>query len=183
MNPFDLAKTKMQAAIEHFKNDLKGVRTGRANPAALDGVTAEVFGSPMKLKSLATVTAPEARQLLITPFDPKNASVIAKAIEKANLGLQPIVDGHAVRIKVPPMDASARQEMVKLCKKKAEEAKVSIRNIRREANELAKKQKSASDITEDVFKKLEKQIQDLTDKSCKEIDDLTHAKEKDVMEV
>ena len=92
MNPFDLAKTKMQAAIEHFKNDLKGVRTGRANPAALDGVTAEVFGSPMKLKSLATVTAPEARQLLITPFDPKNASVIAKAIEKANLGLQPIVE-------------------------------------------------------------------------------------------
>jgi ribosome recycling factor len=183
MNPFDSAKTKMAQAVEHFKNDLKGVRTGRANPSALDGVTAEVFGSPMKLKSLANVTAPESRQLLITPFDPKNNTVIAKAIEKANLGLQPIVDGNVVRIKIPPMDSNSRQEMVKLCKKKAEEAKVSVRNIRREANELAKKQKASSEITEDLFKKLEKQIQDITDKSCKEIDDLTLAKEKDVMEV
>lgn len=183
MNPYDTAKTKMAAAVDHFKNELKGIRTGRANPAALDGVSAEVFGTPMRLKSLANVTAPEARQLLITPFDPQNASVIAKAIEKANLGLQPIVDGNVVRIKIPSMDANARQEMVKLCKKKAEEAKITIRNIRRESNDLAKRQKAANEIAEDILKKLEKQIQELTDKSCKEIDDLTHAKEKDVMEV
>lgn len=183
MNPHDQAKTKMGAAIEHFKVDLKGIRTGRANPQALDGVMVEVFGSPMKMKSVANVTAPESRQLLVTPFDPKNIGVIAKSIERANLGLQPIADGNVIRIKVPPMDNNARQEMVKICKKKAEEAKVVIRNIRREANELAKKQKAAGDIPEDMLKKLEKQIQDLTDKSCKEVDDLTIAKEKDVMEV
>ncbi|MDR3624479.1 MAG: ribosome recycling factor [Chlamydiales bacterium] len=180
---YESAKTKMTAAVEHLKTELKSIRTGRANPSMLDSVTVDVFGTPTRLKGVANVTAPEGRQLLITPFDPNNVGSIAKAIEKANLNLQPIADGNVVRIKIPPMDSNARQEMVKLCKKKAEEAKVSIRNIRRECNESVKKQKSAGDIAEDQMKRLEKQIQDLTDKSCKEIDDAAHAKEKDVMEI
>lgn len=183
MNAFDTAKTKMAAALEHLKVELKGIRTGRANPAVLDGVMVEMHGSLMRLKSLANITAPESRQLLITPFDPKNGGVISKAIEKANLNLQPMVDGNVVRIKIPQMDSAARQEMVKVCRKKCEDAKVSIRNVRRECNEMVKKQKNAGDIAEDLMKKLEKQIQELTDKSCKEADEITAAKEKDVLEI
>lgn len=183
MNPYDDAKVKMAAAVEHFKTELKSIRTGRANPSILDAVMVDIFGTPTRLKGVASVTAPEGRQLLITPFDPKNASVISKAIEKANLNLQPMVDGNLVRIKIPPMDTNARKEMVKLIKKKVEEAKISIRNVRRDCNEATKKQKASGEIPEDMMKRLEKQIQDLTDKSCKEIDDVAHAKEKDVMEV
>lgn len=182
-NAVEQAKAKMAAALEHLKQDLKSIRSGRANPAILDSVTVDVFGSPSKIKALANVTTPELRQILITPYDRSNAGAIAKAIEKANLGLQPVVDGNAVRIKIAPMDAAARGEMVKLAKRKTEEAKVSVRNCRRDANELIKKQKAAGDLAEDLMKKFEKQIQELTDKSCKEADELTAAKEKEIMEV
>ena len=182
-NALEQAKTKMAAALEHLSRDLKGIRSGRANPAILDGVSVDVFGSATKIKALASITTPESRQILITPYDRNNAGAIAKAIEKANLGLQPVVDGNAVRIKISPMDAASRQDMVKLAKRKAEEAKVSIRNCRRDANELSKKQKSAGDLAEDLMKKFEKQIQELTDKSCKEADEFTASKEKEIMEV
>lgn len=182
-NALEQAKTKMAAALEHLKQDLKGIRSGKANPSILDSVSVDVFGSPTKIKALASITTPEPRQILITPFDRSNAGAIAKAIEKANLNLQPMVDGNAVRIKIAPMDMAARQEMVKLAKRKAEEAKVSVRNCRRDANELIKKQKAAGEIAEDMLKKLEKQIQELTDKSCKEVDDLVAAKEKEILEV
>jgi ribosome recycling factor len=183
MQTLELAKTKMAAALEHLKHELKAIRTGRANPAALDSVMVDQYGTPTRLKSIANITAPEARMILITPYEGKNAPIIAKAIEKANLNLQPIVDGNVVRIKIPPMDSSSRQEMVKLCKKRSEEAKVSIRNVRRECKEQVKKQKDSGEIAEDAFNKLEKQIQDLTDKSCKEADEIAAAKEKEVMEV
>lgn len=183
MSTLDMTKTKMAAAMEHLKTELKGIRTGRANPSILDGVMVDQYGTPVRLKTLANVTAPEARMLLITPFNGKDGNVIAKAVEKANLNLQPVVDGNVVRIKIAPMDTSARQEMVKICKKKSEEAKVSVRNIRRESNEMIKKQKSSGEIAEDVMKKLEKQIQELTDKYCKEADDIASAKEKEIMEI
>lgn len=176
----DQTKSKMTAAIEHLKNELKSIRTGKANIGILDGVSVEVYGSPMRIKELASITTPEPRQILITPFDAHNVGAIGKAIEKANLGIMPIVDGNGVRIKIPPMDENMRKEMVKVCHKKREEAKVSIRNIRRDSNELARKQKVDSVITEDVMKKLEKTIQELTDKYCKEADDLSEKKEKEV---
>jgi ribosome recycling factor len=178
MNIFDQAKTKMGAALDHLKNELKSIRTNRANPGMLDNVSVEVYGSMMRIKDVANVTAPEARLLLITPFDPSTTNPIGKSIERA--GFLPIVDGNAIRIKIPPMDENARKEKVKECHKKKEEAKISIRNIRRECNEAAKKQKTAGDITEDDLKKLEKNIQELTDKSCKEADDLSEKKEKEV---
>lgn len=183
MNLLDQTKQKMDAALEHLKNELKNIRTGRANPAMLDGVFVEVYGTSMRLKDIASVTAPEPRQLLISPFDAHNAAGISKAIEKANLGVQPIHDGNVVRMKIPAMDESLRKDMVKMCHKKAEETKVSIRIIRRDANELAKKQKAAGDIPEDMMKKLEKNIQDLTDKYCKDADDLAHKKEKEVVAI
>lgn len=183
MNLLDQTKVKMAQAIEHLKEELKAIRTGRANPAMLDHVTVEVYGSLMKIKELGSITSPEPRLLLISPFDPKNVGVISKGIEKANIGFQPIADGNVVRIKIPPMDESMRKEMIKLCHKRCEESKVGIRNIRREANETARKQKNAGDINEDVMKKLEKNIQELTDKSCKDADDITQKKEKEVMTV
>lgn len=180
MNILDQAKSKMAAALEHLKNELKSIRTSRANPGMLDSISVEVYGSNMRIKEVANITAPEARMLLITPFDPSTTNAIGKSIERANLGFQPIVDGNAIRIKIPPMDESARKEMVKQCHKKKEEAKISIRNIRRDCNELAKKQKADGILPEDGFKKLEKNIQDLTDKSCKEADELSEKKEKEV---
>jgi ribosome recycling factor len=176
-------KAKMQAALDHFKTELKNLRTNRANPGMLDGVTVEVYGSQMRIKELANVTVPEPRQLLISPFDPQTKAAIAKGIEKANLNLQPVVEGQVIRINVPPMDESMRKQIVKQGKQKAEDAKIVVRDIRRKNNELARKHKADGIITEDVMKKEEKGIQDLTDKFCKEIDDLFSAKEKEIMTV
>lgn len=180
MSISDQTKAKMSAAIEHLKNDLKGIRTGRANPAMLDNVVIEVYGTSMRIKDVATVTVPESRLLLITPFDPQTVGAIGKSIEKANLGVMPIVDANVVRIKIAPMDENLRKEMVKLCHKKREEAKVGIRNARRDSNELARKQKANSEINEDLLKKIEKDVQDLTDKFCKEADDLAEKKQKEI---
>lgn len=183
MGVLDDTKSKMAAAIEHLKAELKGIRTGKANPAMLDTVSVEVYGTNMRIKDVASVTSPEMRQLLVTPFDPQTNNVIAKAIEKSNLGIQPIVDGNSIRIKIPPMDESVRKEMVKICHKKKEEAKVSIRNVRRDSNDWIRKQKSSGELPEDQLKKLEKQIQDLTDNYCAEADQIADLKEKEVMHV
>jgi len=179
----DEVKTKMQATLEHFKQELKNLRTNRANPGVVEGVSIEVYGSHMRVKELANITTPEARQILITPFDPQTAAAIAKGIEKANLNLQPVLEGHAIRINVPPMDQSMRQTIVKQGKEKAENAKIAIRDIRRKSNDTIKQKKSSGDLTEDMVKKLEKTIQELTDKFCKQIDDLFSAKEKEIMAV
>ena len=176
----DQTKVKMTAAIEHFKNNLKNIRTGRANPGMVEGVMVEVYGSPMRLKDIASITVPESRQLLITPFDPQNASTIGKAIDKANIGFMPIVDGHSIRIKIPPMTEEIRKKMAKICHDEREQTKVSIRNIRRDANEMARKQKADGLIAEDLMKKIEKNIQELTDKFCKEADELSEKKEKEI---
>ena len=176
----DQTKSKMTAALEHLKNELKSIRTGRANPAMLDGVVVEVYGTQMRIKDLAQITTPEARQLLITPFDQTNKGAIGKAIERANLGVMPIIDGNVVRLKIPPMDEAMRKEMAKLCHKKREEAKVSIRNVRRESNDFLRRQKADGHIAEDEVNKQEKNIQDLTDKFCKEADDLAEKKEKEI---
>lgn len=182
-NILDDTRAKMQAALEHLKTDLKSIRTGRANPGMLDGVSVEIYGTTLRLKELAQVTAPEPRGLLITPFDPKNTNAIAKAIERANLGIQPIVDANAVRLRIPAMDESMRKEMVKVCHKKREDTKIGIRSTRRTANEDAKRQKEQGTLPEDQFNKLEKSIQELTDKFCREADDLSAQKEKEVMTV
>lgn len=172
-------KSKMEEALNHLKDELRNIRTGRANPGMLDSVLVEVYGTPMRIRDVATVTAPESRQLLITPFDPHNVHAISKAIERANLNVAPMVDGHVVRIKIPPMDDTVRKEMAKLCGRRKEDAKISIRNIRRDANELAKK----GNFPEDQVKKMEKEIQDLTDKYCKSADDAAHEKEKEVLTI
>jgi len=180
MSTLDQTEKNMKAAIEHLQDELKKIRTGKANPSMVEDVSIDVYGTHMRLRDLASITTPEARQILITPFDANNSDVIGKSIEKANLGFMPIVDGNAVRINIQPMDESVRNDMVKLCHKKREESKISIRNVRKDSNDSVKKQKADGDIGEDIMKKLEKDIQDLTDKFCKQADDISAAKEKEV---
>ena len=179
----DTAKAKMDDAIEHLKHELNNIRTGKANPALLEGLMVEVYGTHMHLRDVATIGAPEPRQLLISPYDAGNNSAIGKEIEKANLGFQVVVDANAIRIIVPPMDESLRKEMVKQCKKRCEEGKVSIRNIRRDCNEFLRKQKASHDVSEDIEKRMEKGVQELTEKYCKEIDEIGKKKETQIMEV
>lgn len=180
MDYIEHTQSKMKAVIEHLKIELRGLRTGRANPAMVEHLVVEVYGTGMRMKELASISAPEPRQLLITPFDRSNAPMIAKGIEKANLGLQPVVEGHIIRISIPPMDQKLRNEMIKQAHHKQEEAKVGIRHVRREVNDTMRRKKSDGDMAEDVVKSLEKKVQDLTDRFCKEADELTAAKEKEI---
>ena len=135
-------KAAMQAAIDHLKQELKSLRTGRANSAMLDKVTVEVYGSHMRLKELANISVPEARQILVTPFDFSNAHAIKKGIEAANLGVNPMVDGKVIRINIPPMDEAVRKQIAKQCKELGEKSKIVMREVRRKYNDLIKKQKA-----------------------------------------
>lgn len=176
-------ENKMKQTIEHLNQELKSIRTGRANASMLDAVRVEVYGAEMRLVEIAQVTAPEPRMLLITPFDRNNAPHIAKGIERANLGFNPITDGNAVRLIIPAMDENKRKEMAKICHKRGEEAKVGIRQARQDGNNHARRQKADGELEEDIQKRIEKNIQELTDKYCKVVDDMVAAKEKDIMTV
>lgn len=180
----DFAKDKMQQSVEHLKTELRSLRTNRANTAMLDSVHVEIYGSQMPLKSVANISAPEARQLLITPFDPQTASAIAKAIERnPAITFVPVVDGHSVRINVPPMDEAMRKEIVKQAKRKGEEAKVSVRDVRHKAKDQAKKAEGAGELTQDDVRRIDKQVQEFTDKACQEIDALVVQREAEIMTV
>ena len=180
----EFAKEKMQATVGHLHNDLKAMRTNRAHSSMLDSVMVEVFEAQMPLKQVANVTTPEARLLVITPFDPRTASAIAKSIEKnPSIHFVPVVDGHIIRINVPPMDEAMRKEIVKGCRKKGEDAKISIRDVRHKAKDMLKKGKADGEITEDQVKKTDKDLQELTDQYCKEIDEAVTKKEKEILTV
>lgn len=177
------AKQKMNGVIERLKEDLKTIRTGRANPGAFENVTVEVYGSHARLRDVAQISAPDARQILITPFDPQTAGSIQKSIEKANLNVKPVLDGTIIRISIAPMDGNAREGMCKQCKKFGEDAKIHIRQIRKESNDTLKKQKADKIIGEDIVNSEEKKIQELTDDFCKKCDEQCHQKEKEVMTI
>lgn len=183
MNVEQQAKQKMNQALEHFRQELRNIRTGRANPGMLDSVHVEVYGTSMRLKDVATVNVPESRQLLVAPFDPQNAGSIAKSIEKANLGFKCSVEGGQIRIFIPQMDEAMRKEMVKMARRLLEECKISVRNIRRESNELLRKLKADGKIAEDEEKRGEKHVQELTDSHCAQADTITAEKEKEVMQI
>jgi ribosome recycling factor len=176
-------REKMEQIFKHLREELANLRTGRPNPAMLDPVLVDAYGTQMRIKDLATVTASEGRQLIITPFDPQMAGAIAKGIEKANLGVSPNSEGILIRIPIPPMTEEIRKKIAKEAKDKAEKAKIAIRNCRRDANDGLKKQKAAGDLTEDEQKRGEKQIQEFTDRFCKQIDQLYTEKEKEILSV
>jgi ribosome recycling factor len=176
-------KAAMQAVLEHLKQELKTLRSGRASSSMLDKVQVEVYGSHVPLRNVANITVAEARQIVVTPFDTSTVHAVAKGIDAANIGVNAMVDGKIIRINVPPMDESVRKQIAKQCKELGEKSKIAMREVRRKFNELVRKQKTDGEITEDLIKKYEKTIQDLTEKFCKDADATCAEKEKEIMTV
>ncbi len=174
---------RISKSIEVLKSDLNTVRAGRANPALLDKVVVEYYGMPTPLKNLSNISVPDPRTLLITPFDPKTIGDIEKAINMADLGIAPSNDGKAVRLTIPQVTEERRKELTKTTKKMGEEAKVAVRNLRREANDALKKQQKGGELTEDDLKNELNEVQKKIEKAVSEIDDIVAAKDKEIMEV
>lgn len=174
---------KMKKTIEVLRRDYSTLRAGRANPSILDRVTVDYYGTPTPINQLANVSAPEPRLLTVQPWDKSVVPAVEKAILKSDLGLNPSSDGSVIRILIPQLTQERRNELVKVIRKKAEETRVSIRNIRREVNEKVKALEKAKTATEDESKKAQDDIQKATDKYIKETDHVLEAKEKEIMEV
>jgi len=182
----DIVKTvdeKMTKTMGVLKNELSSIRAGRANPSVLDRIQVDYYGSPTSIQQMAAVAVSEARILVITPWDKTTLGAIEKAIQKSDLGINPANDGNVIRIAFPQPTEERRRELCKEVHKTAEEAKVAIRSIRRDANEKIKSQKKLGEITEDDQKDLEKEIQTVTDRYIKDIDKAAEAKEKEVLEI
>ena len=174
---------KMKSSVEHLGRELAAVRAGRANPAVLDKVTVDYYGAPTPIQQVASVAVSEARTLTITPWDRTLLRAISKAIMASDVGINPIDDGQTIRLNFPAPTEERRKQLAKEVSKLGEEAKVAVRNIRRDAMENFKKQQKASEITEDELKMAEKDLQKLTDDSCKELDKLLENKEKELLSV
>jgi ribosome recycling factor len=175
-------KNRMRKTIDLLSQELARIRTARANPAILDGVKVAYYDSHVPLKQLASISVPEPRLLVIQPWDRQALGDIEKAIYKADLGLAPVSDGTVIRIPIPALTEERRKDLVKLCSKLAEDAKVAIRNIRRDANEEIKKAEKSKKISEDDAKLGQKKTQEFTDENIKLLDDLFKKKEKEILE-
>ena len=173
---------RMEKSIAALKDEFNAIRTGRASAALFDKVRVDYYGQPTPLNQVATVSVPEARSVVIQPFDKTLIGEIEKAIQKSELGLQPSNDGKIIRIAIPPLTAERRKELVKQAKAAAETSRVAIRNIRRDGNEDLKKQQKDSKLTEDELKSAEDALQKSTDKFIADINKILEAKEKEIME-
>lgn len=174
---------RMGKAGEALSRDLAGVRTGKANPSLLDSIKVDYYGTPTPLRQIANVAAPEPRLIVVQAFDKTALPEIEKAIQKADLGLNPSNDGNLIRIPIPPLTEDRRKDLGKIVKKMGESAKVAVRNIRRDANDKLKKLEKDSEITEDDSKRDHDKVQELTNKQVEEIDKMVSRKEEEVMEV
>ena len=174
---------KMEKSIQSFKKDTSTLRTGRANANMLDTIKVDVYGQLMPIEQLATVSAPEARLISIQVWDKSNVTSIDSAIQKSELGINPQIDGQIIRLKIPDLTEERRKELIKILKSMAEKGKISIRNVRREANEELKKNLKNKVITEDESKDFEKSIQKLTDNNIENIDKILSDKEKEILQV
>ena len=172
---------RMHGAVEALKNDLSGLRTGRAHTALLDPVTVEVYGSHMPLNQVASVSAPEARMLTVQVWDKSNVGPVDKAIRSAGLGLNPIVDGQTLRLPIPEMTQERRKELSKLAGKYAEAARIAVRNVRRDGMDNLKADENKKEISEDERKRHETEVQKLTDATIAELDAAATAKEKEIL--
>ncbi len=180
---FKEVESRMHKCVEATRSEFASIRTGRASPALLDRIVVEAYGQPVPLKQVAGVSTPDSRTLLITAWDKGVVPSIRKAVEKSDLGLTPNVDGSAIRLSIPPLNEERRRELAKLVKKKAEDGRIAVRNVRHRAHDELKGQLKSHDITEDDNKRMQDSLQKLTDKYVKEIDGLVAAKEKEIMEV
>jgi len=179
-NKADLER-RMHGAVESLKHDLGGLRTGRASTSLLDPISVEVYGAHMPINQLATVTAPEPRMLSVQVWDKSNVGPVDKAIRSAGLGLNPIVDGQTLRLPIPDLTEERRKELAKLASQYAEKARIAVRNVRRDGNDSLKTDEKKGEISEDEHKRLEVEVQKLTDTTIAEIDAAAHAKEKEIL--
>jgi ribosome recycling factor len=174
---------RMSKTVDNFKKELSRIRTGRASPTLLEGITVEYYGSPMPVNQVATITIPEARLILVQPWEKNMLGPIEKAIQASDLGLNPQNDGNLIRLPIPALNEERRKELYKNCKKISEDSKIAIRNIRRDGNEKLKKAEKDKEIAQDEQKKSLDEIQKLTDTFIKAIDEQLEIKEKEIMEV
>lgn len=177
------AKEKMEKTKEFYQRDMLSLRAGRANPQILDRIMVDYYGTPTPLKQMGNINSPEPRLLTIALWDPKAIPLVEKAIQKSDLGMNPSNDGKLIRLVVPELNEERRRELTKLVRKGAEDAKVAIRTVRRDAMEQFKKLKKDSQITEDDQRKAEDELQKLTDAQIKDVDKIAADKEKEIMEV
>ena len=180
---YDQFKTKMEKTLSVLKSELGSIRAGRANPHVLDKITVEYYGAPTPINQLANIQVPEARQIVIQPWDAKILNDIVKAIQTSDLGINPNNDGKVIRLVFPPLTEERRKDLTKDVKKIGEQSKVAIRQIRRDAIENYKKQEKAKEISEDDLKTIEKDIQKLTDEYIEKVDEIVEAKVDEIMEV
>jgi ribosome recycling factor len=180
---FKDAENKMLKCVDAARGDFASIRTGRATPALLDRLHVDAYGASVPLKQVATVSVPDSRSLVIQAFDRNTVGDIRKAIEKSDLGLTPNIDGNQIRLVIPPLNEERRRDLVKVVKKKGEEGKIAVRNVRHKVHDDLKSQLKDHKITEDDNKRMQDQLQKLTDKYVKEIDQLVVLKEKEIMEV
>jgi ribosome recycling factor len=177
------ADRRMQKAVETAAHDFSTIRTGRANPVVLENIKVDYYGTPTPLNQLAGIAVPEPRQLMVTPWDRTIINSVLKAIQSSDIGLTPMSDGNVIRLNVPALTEERRKELIKQLHKKAEEHRVAVRNVRRDANEHLKEQEKKSEISEDQLKREQEETQKITDKHIVEIDKLTSAKEAELREV
>ena len=177
------AKEKMAKTCSSYEREMQSVRAGRANPQVLDRIMVDYYGTPTPINQVGNISVPEARMLVIAPWEPKMITPIEKAIQTSDLGLNPSNDGKIIRLVFPELNEERRKELTKVASKACEEARVAIRNIRRDAMEQIKKMKKNSEITEDDQRKAEEDLQKITDKGIKDVDAVYAAKEKEIMEV
>ena len=177
----DDLKRRMHGAVEALKHDLAGLRTGRASTALLDPIHVEVYGSNMPLNQVATVSVPEARMITVQVWDRSNVGPVEKAIRSAGLGLNPVTDGQLIRLPIPELTEERRKELAKLVGQYAEKARIAVRNVRRDGMDHLKQDEKKHEISEDERKRLEHEVQKLTDDTIKEVDEAAAAKEKDIL--
>jgi ribosome recycling factor len=177
------AKRRMDRSIEATHNEFNSIRTGRASPALLDRITIDYYGTATPLKSLASISAPEARLLVVQPFDPSSIKNIERAVQESDLGLTPSNDGKVVRLPIPPLTEERRKDLVKVVRRVAEDGKVAIRNVRRDIMQHLKELVVNGDVGDDEERRAEQQVQKITDEHTKSIDDLLKVKEAEIMEV
>lgn len=179
----DNLEESMMKTLDHMQTEFTGIRTGKASPALVEGITVDYYGTPTKLKELAGITSPEARLLVVQPWDPQSVPLIEKAIIASNIGISPVNDGRILRLPIPELSEERRLQLTKQVKTLSEECRVAIRNIRRDGNDGAKKAQKNSEITEDDLKIMLDDIQKLTDDYIKQIDEAMTTKEKELMSI
>ncbi len=177
------AERRMQKAIDALKQDLAAIRTGRASPSLVERIQVDYYGAPTPINQVASISAPEARQLVIQPWDRKMLTDIEKAIQKSDLGINPTNDGQVVRLNIPPMSEERRRDMVKALHKKLDEHKVAVRNIRRDVHDKLREREKKKEVSEDELKRSTERLQKLTDRYIDEMDKVGKSKEQEILEV